>query len=144
MAACPKEERNRLTALVHALETLVIRISMLVSRRQFLREISEPGLRLQCECLDVEFKQVLAAFAECFRQGDCQREIPTVQGALSEMDHAVQEIRDRNLLGNLPPEVSLRCLDIVDRYHATAGALDECGRVARSLRIDRYWGDYAL
>ncbi len=45
---------------------------------------------------------MLDAFAECFREGDCSRELPTVDGALTEMDDAVQQIRDRNLLGNLP------------------------------------------
>jgi hypothetical protein len=60
------------------------------------------------------------------------------------MDHVVQQIRDRNLLGELPPEASLRLLDVVDRYHATADALEECGRLIDSLRIERYWGDYGL
>ena len=35
-------------------------------------------------------------------------------------------------------------LDLVDRYHATADALDECGRLVRTLEIQRYLGDYAL
>jgi len=39
------------------------------------------------------------------------------------MDHAVQQMRDRNLLGNLPLEASLWVLHLVDRYHATADAL---------------------
>ena len=60
------------------------------------------------------------------------------------MDHAIQPIPDCNLLGNLPPEASLRFLDIVDRYHATADALDECGRLIRALQIERYLGDYGL
>jgi hypothetical protein len=86
----------------------------------------------------------LDAFAECFGEGDCSREFPTVDGALTEMDHAVQQIRDRNLLGNLPPEASLRVLDLVDRYHATADALEQCGERLHALRIERYWGDYGL
>ena len=52
--------------------------------------------------------------------------------------------RDRNLLGDLPQEASLRFLDIVDRYHATADALDNCSRLTSNLRIERYWGDYGL
>jgi hypothetical protein len=55
-----------------------------------------------------------------FRQGDCGRQLPTVRGALTEMDHAVQQIRDRNMLAGLPFEAPLRVLDLVDRYHATA------------------------
>jgi hypothetical protein len=38
----------------------------------------------------------------------------------------------------------LRVLDLVDRYHATADALDECGRLLRTLQVQRYWGDYGL
>jgi hypothetical protein len=98
----------------------------------------------QFERLEIEFKQMLDAFADCFRQGDCRRELPAVGGALTEMDHAVQQMRDRNLLGDLPPEASLRVLDLVDRYHATADALEQCGRLISSLQIQRYWGDYGL
>ena len=35
-------------------------------------------------------------------------------------------------------------LEVVNRYHATAEALEECGRLVRTLEIERYWGDYAL
>ena len=71
------------------------------------------------------------------RVSDCRR-------GLTEMDHAVQQIRDRNLLGNLPPEASLRVLDLVDRYHASADDLEQCGEMLHALRIERCWGDYAL
>jgi hypothetical protein len=94
--------------------------------------------------LEIEFKQMLDAFAKCFREGDSAREFPTLRGALSEMDHATQQIRDRNLLENLPYETSLRLLDLLDRYHATAQALAECSHLIGSLRIARYWGDYGL
>jgi hypothetical protein len=60
------------------------------------------------------------------------------------MDHAVQEMRDRDLLGQLPPEAFLRIFDIVDLYHAIADALEESGRSIGSLSIERYWGDYRL
>jgi hypothetical protein len=60
------------------------------------------------------------------------------------MDNAVQQIRDRNLLAGLPFEAPLRVLDLVERYHATADALDECGRSVGTLQIQRYWGDYGL
>jgi hypothetical protein len=58
------------------------------------------------------------------------------------MDNATRQIRDRGLLGNLPYETSLGLLDLLDRYHATAEALAECGHLIGSLRIARYWGDY--
>jgi hypothetical protein len=144
IAGCSEEERAKLVALIRALQTLITRISQLFSRRDRLPEIAEQILKPQFERLEIEFKQMLGAFAACFSEGDCRREMPTVRGALREMDDAVQRIRDRNLLGNLPPEASLRFLDIVDRYHATADALHECSRSIRSLRIERYWGDFGL
>jgi hypothetical protein len=109
-----------------------------------LPEIAEQVLKLQFERLEIEFKQMLDAFAECFRQGDCRLQLPTVRGALTEMDHAIQLIRDRNLLAGLSFEAPLRVLDLVDRYHASADALDECSRLLRTLEVQRYWGDYGL
>jgi hypothetical protein len=35
------------------------------------------------ERLEIEFNQMLDAFAECFRQGDCRFQLPTVRGALT-------------------------------------------------------------
>ena len=129
---------------MRALETLIIRISQLVSHRQLLQEIAEPRLRLQFECLEVEFKQMLDAFRECFDQGDCRRPLPTVQGALAGLDRAVQQVRDRRLFVGQPPEAPSRLLDLVDRYHATAEAMEGCGRLLGTLQLQRYWGDYAL
>jgi hypothetical protein len=101
-------------------------------------------LKPQSGSLEIEFKQMLDAFAECFRQGDCRVQLPTVRGALSEMDDAIQKIRDRNMLADLPLEAPLRVLELVERYHASVEALEECGRLVRTLEIQRYWGDYAL
>ena len=63
---------------------------------------------------------------------------------LAEINHPVQQLRDRNMLTGLTLEAPLRVLDLVDRYHATADALDECGRLLCSLQVRRYWGGYAL
>jgi uncharacterized membrane protein YccC len=154
IAGCSENERLKLGALIHSLQMLASRISQLSSLRHVLRSLGEGGnllpqvteqkMRPQFEHLDIEFMRMLDAFAECFREGDCSREFPTVAGALTEMDHVVQHIRDRNLLGNLPPEASLRVLDLVDRYHATADALVQCSEMLHALRIEHYWGDYAL
>jgi len=51
-------------------------------------------------------------------------QLPTVRGALTAMDDAIQQIRDRNRLADLPLEAPLRVLDLVERYHASAEALD--------------------
>ena len=144
-ASCSGEERTRLAALVRALQTLVTRIGQLVARREISQDMAEPGLRLQFECLEVKFKQVLEAFGECFRQGDGRRPLPALQGALAGLDQAVQAVRDRRrAAGRLPAEPPWRPLELVDRYHATAEALEGCRRVLGSLQIQRYWGDHAL
>ena len=140
---CSEEERAKLVALVRALQTLITRISQF-SHRDRLPEITERTLKPQSERLEIEFEQMLDAFAVCFRQGDCRRQFPTVRGALAGMDDAVQHIRDRNILRGLPLEEPLRVLALVDCYHATADALDECGRLLCTLQIQRYWGDYGL
>src|ERR1700737_1383090 len=144
IVGCSQEEKAKLVALVRALQTLITRISQLLSRRDMLPEITEQILKPQSERLEIEFKQMLDAFAECFRRGDCRVQLPTVRGALTEMDDAIQQIRDRNMLADLPLEAPLRVLDLVERYHASAEALEECGRLVRTLEIQRYWGDYAL
>jgi hypothetical protein len=154
IAGCSENERLKLVALIHSLQMLGSRINHLGSPRPVLRSPDEGGnllpkvaeqiMRPQFEHLEIEIIRVLDAFAECFREGDCSREFPTIDGALAEMDHAIQQIRDRNLLGNLPTEASLRVLDLVDRYHASADTLEQCGEVLHALRIERYWGDYAL
>jgi uncharacterized membrane protein YccC len=147
VAGCSEEERAKLVALVRALQTLITRISHLLSLRDRLPEITEQILQIlkpQSERLEIEFKQMVDALAECFRQGDCRLQLPTVRGALSEMDDAIQQIRDRKMLADLPLEAPLRVLDLVERYHATGEALEECGRLVRTLEIQRYWGDYAL
>jgi uncharacterized membrane protein YccC len=139
-----EEEKARVTALVRELQKSVSRMTQLVSLRNSLPEIVEPILKPQFERLEVEFKQVLDAFAECFRLGNCRRELPSIHGALTALDHAVEQIRDQRLLANQTLEVPLRMLELVDRYHATADALDESGRLLRSLQIERYGGDHAL
>jgi hypothetical protein len=157
IAGCSEEERTNLSFLIHRLQALISRVSQLVPWRPVFRDPSKPdeGENLFPEIaeqmliphfgrLEFEFQQMLDAFSECFRDGDCSREFPTIQGALAGMDQAVQQIRDRNLLGDLPREASLRFLDVVDRYHATADSLEECGRLIHSLRFERYCGDYGL
>jgi uncharacterized membrane protein YccC len=145
MAGCSEEERARLAALVRGLQVLVTRMSRLVSRRALWREMVEPRLRLEFDCLDVEFKQVLEAFGACFRQGDGRRPLPALQGALAGLDQAVQAVRDRHrVAGQITAEAPWQTLELVDRYHATAEALEGCGRLLGSLQLQRYWGDYAL
>jgi uncharacterized membrane protein YccC len=141
---CSQKEKAKIATFVRALQVLVTQISELVSHRNILPEITGPILQPQFERLEVEFKQMLDAFTECFRQGDCQRQLPSVQGALAEMDQAVEQIRESRILSNQKLEIPLQMLDLANRYHGTAEALEECSRVLRTLEIQRYWGDYAL
>jgi hypothetical protein len=144
MSGCSENERARLRALVRALQALVSRTTELVYRRHLLPEITAPILRPQFERLEIEFEQILDVLSECFRRGDCRREFPSFRGALAAVDQAVEKIAVSRILLNQSLEASVRTLDLVDSYHATGEALEECGRLARSLQIQRYWGDYAL
>ena len=144
LAGCSEQERARLAALIRSLRALVVEATELVARRRILPEITEAILRPQFERLEIEFKQVLDAFIECFQRGDCRRELPGVQGALAEIDRAVDQVRQSGILAGQKLEGPVRMLELVNRYHATAEALEQCGQMIRSLQIHRYWGDYAL
>jgi uncharacterized membrane protein YccC len=144
LAGCSEQERARLAALIRSLRALVVEATGLVARRRILPEVTEAILRPQFERLEIEFKQVLDAFIECFRRGDCRRELPGVQGALAEIDQAVDQIRQNGILTGQKLEALVRMLELVNRYHVTAEALERCGQLIRTLQIHRYWGDYAL
>jgi len=92
IAGCTEDEKARLGALIRALQTLATRTTVLVSRKHILPEIAQAILRPRLERLEVEFKQMLDAFAKCLRQGDCRRELPSLRRALTEMDEAFESI----------------------------------------------------
>ncbi|MBV8639935.1 MAG: FUSC family protein [Verrucomicrobia bacterium] len=144
MSGCSKDEKARLRALIRALQALVTQTTELVYRRHLLPEITAPILRPHCERLEVEFKQILDALAECFRRGDCRRDFPSLRGPLTEIDQAIEKMAADRILLSHGLDAPVRVLDLVDRYHATGEALEECGRLARTLELHRYWGDYAL
>ena len=70
--------------------------------------------------------------------------LPNVQSALAEMDQAIEQTRQSRILSGQNLEAPLRMLELVNRYHATAGALQNCGRLIRTLVIQRCWGAFAL
>jgi uncharacterized membrane protein YccC len=145
IAGCTPQEKARLGALIRALQTLSTRTVVLVSRTHALPEIAQAVLRPRFERLEVEFKQVLDAFGECLRQGDCRHALPTLDGAFSEMEDAAQHIRKSEILKRYCLEASfVRMLELVDHYHATAEALEECNRLIGTLKIHRYWGHCGL
>jgi uncharacterized membrane protein YccC len=139
-----KQEMTGLRALLRELQALVPQVGHLVAYRKKLPPAAEPSLRPELERLENEFHQMLNAFAEAFRKGDCRRDYPTLQGALSTMDETVHQIRQSGILNVHKVTEPLRMLDLVGRYHLIADHLEECSRLIRGLRIDRYWGDYAL
>ena len=73
MRGCSAEEKVSIGALVRELQALAPRVGHLVSYRKNLPEAAEPLLRPHLERLEVEFSQMLDAFTDCFRNGDCRR-----------------------------------------------------------------------
>ena len=139
-----EKEKTGLTALLRQLQAMVPRVGHLVSYRKSLPQAAEPLLRPCLERLENEFHQMLNTFSACFRLGDCQREFPTLHGAVNAMDEVVDDIRRSGILNVHKVTEPLRTLDLVGRYHIIAEDLEECSRLIRELRIERYWGDYAL
>jgi hypothetical protein len=144
MQGCSAKEKANLSALLRQLQAIVPRVGHLVSYRKSLPPAAEPLLKPMLERLETEFHQILDTFSECFRQGDCQRDFPTLRGAVHAMDEVVDNIRQSGILNVHKVMEPLRMLDLVGRYHIIADDLEECSRLIRELRIDRYWGDYAL
>jgi uncharacterized membrane protein YccC len=138
------EERARITALVHMLQAVPARIRHLLSHRPLLPEVTEEFLGPPFQRIEAEFSQMLEAFLEAFRKQDFQSDFPVLDGALAEIDHTVEQIRDRGILDNLSLDAPLRMLDLVGRYHGVADGLHECARLIRGLRMHEYSGDYAL
>jgi uncharacterized membrane protein YccC len=138
------KEKAGLSALLRQLQAMVPRIGHLVSYRKNLPEAAEPLLRPRLESLETEFLQMLDTLSACFRRGDCRREFPTLHGAVNAMDEVVRDIRQSGILNVHKVTEPLRMLDLVGRYHLIADDLEECSRLIRELRLDRYWGDYAL
>jgi hypothetical protein len=144
IAGCTKQEKARLGALIRALQTLVTRTKMLVSRRYILPEIADAIVGPRFERLEVEFKQMHDAFAECLRQGDCRRELPSLRCASDELDGALESIRQSEILNGSHPEAPERVFEVVEYYRATGEALEKCRRLMSELKIHRYWGHCGL
>ena len=64
IAGVSKHERQKLVAMIHALQISVSRISQLVSRRNQLPEVAEPIMRPRFAHLEIEFMQMLDACAD--------------------------------------------------------------------------------
>ena len=69
---------------------------------------------------------------------------PTLRDALTKLDGALERIRESRILADQKLEVVMRMLELANRYQSMAEALEECGNIIRTLKLDRYLGDYAL
>jgi p-hydroxybenzoic acid efflux pump subunit AaeB len=139
-----EDERSRVIALFQMLQAVPMRLKHLLSYRHLLPEITEELLGPPFQRIEAEFSQILEAFMDAFRNEDFQRDFPTLDGSLAEIDRTVEQIRDQGILDGQNLEIPLRMLDIVGRYHIVADGLQECARLIRGLRMQDYSGDYAL
>lgn len=145
IAGCNPQEKAGLGELIRALQTLSTRTLVLVSGRHAFPEAAQAVLRQRFERVEVEFKQMLDTFAECLRQGDCRRVLPSLNESLSELEQAPQRIqKSERLKGHYLDASSVRVLELVDQYHAAAEGLEECRRLIGTLKIHRYWGHCGL
>jgi uncharacterized membrane protein YccC len=144
IAGCSEQEKARLGALIRALQTLATRTTVLVSRKHILPAITQTILRPRFERLEVEFKQMLDAFAECLQQGDCRRELPSLDPPFGEMEGAFDSIHQGEIFKGQQLESPVRVLELMDHYLATGEALEECRRLIGTLKIHRYWGHCGL
>jgi uncharacterized membrane protein YccC len=144
IAGCPATERAKISRLIRALQALVMQSTALVSHKHVLPETIKAGLRPEFERLEREFNELLETFAQCFRKGDCRRPIPTLREALKELDGALERIRESRILADQKLEVVMHMLELANRYQSMAEALEECGAIIQTLKLDRYLGDYAL
>ena len=103
-------------------------------------EIAQAILRPRFERLEVEFKQMLDAFAKCLRQGDCRRELPSLNPPLGEMEGAFESVHQREIFKGEQLESPVHVLELMDHYLATAETLEECRRLIGTLKIHRYLG----
>jgi p-hydroxybenzoic acid efflux pump subunit AaeB len=138
------DERSRVIALIHMLQAVPARLQHLLLYRHLLPEVTAEFLGPPFQRIEAEFSQILDAFLEAFHQEDFQRDFPTLDGALAEIDRTVEHIRDQGVLDEHSLEAPLRMLDLVGRYHGVAEGLQECARLIHGLRMREYSGDYAL
>jgi len=139
-----EEQRRQFGLLIRVLSGLASQRTALMTRRFELPAKLGALVHGEFERLEVEFDQMTDAFADCFRQGDSRREFPTVRGALDGMRQCVERIRREHILAAESLDAPIRLLELVSRYQAIGEGLEECAGLIQSLKIHRYWGDYAL
>src|SRR6516162_404405 len=138
------EQEGQFELLIRALSALAARRTALARRRSELPPKLEALVHSELERLEIEFGQMIDAFADCFRKGDCRREFPTVRGALDGLRRRADQIRREGILSTESLDAPVQLLETISRYERIGEGLEECASLIKSLSIHRYWGDYAL
>jgi len=139
-----EEQERQFELLIRALSGLAARRTTFARVRSELPPKLEALVHSELEQLEIEFGQMIDAFADCFRKGDCRREFPTVRGALESLLRRADQIRQEGILATESLDAPVQLLEIISRCQRIGEALEECASLIKSLTIDRYWGDYAL
>ena len=138
------EQQRQFELLIRALSSLAAHRTGLARRRFELPAKLDALVHSELERLEIEFDQMADAFADCFREGDCRREFPTVRGALEGLRQRAAQIRRERILASESLDAPIQLLEIVSRCQLVGDSLEECAGLIKSLSIHRYWGDYAL
>jgi uncharacterized membrane protein YccC len=138
------EQQRQFELLIRALSSLAAHRTALARRRFELPAKLDALVHSELEQLEIEFGQMTDAFADCFRKGDCRRELPTVRGALEGLRQRAEQIRRERILASESLDAPIQLLEVISRCERIGDTLEECARLIKSLSINRYWGDYAL
>jgi uncharacterized membrane protein YccC len=137
-------EKAKVDELIKFSQALVMQCTALTANPYVLPESMGAVLRPELARLETGFGQMLDAFVECFRNGDCRQTFPSLREALTGLDSALQKTRDTGLNIQLNLD-EIRCvLEVTNRYQSTAEVLEDCSRVMQSLQLHRYTGDCML
>jgi DNA primase len=139
-----EQQRSQFEQLISALSSLATQRTALRTRLFEFPAKLHALVRTEFEHLEIEFGQMLDAFADCFRKGDSRREFPTMRGALDGMRQRVEQIRREHILDAESLDAPTRLVEVVSRYQTIGEVLEECAGLIKSLNLHRYWGDYAL
>jgi p-hydroxybenzoic acid efflux pump subunit AaeB len=139
-----KEQQRQFELLIRALSSFAARRTSLARRLVELPAKLDALVHSELERLEAEFGQLTDAFSDCFREGDCRREFPTVRSALDALRQRTDQIRREHILESESLDAPIQLLEVISRYQGLGDTLEECATLIKSLSIHRYWGDYAL
>jgi len=142
--ACSAEEQAKITRLIEAAQRSVTGSLALVSDLRVLSDPLYAALKPELERLRAGFSGMLESFVDCFREGDTQRDFPSLSDLMAKLADAMRTLRESGALAREDLSDLFRNLEIVNRYRSVADALEECSSIIRTLELHRYVGDYRL